>query len=62
MNGWWVNLEHEGVEGKARKQRQAEMRAGELWDYYNVVTISNFSDYILSRLWCKQLNREQFLP
>lgn len=41
-NGWWVNQENEGAEGKARKQRQAEMRAGELWDNYNVVTLSHF--------------------
>lgn len=30
-NGWWVSQENEGVEGKGRKQRQAEMTAAELW-------------------------------
>lgn len=62
MNGWWVRQEKEGVEGKGRKQRQAEMGAAELWDKYGVIILSNFSGYIISRLWCKQLNREQFLP
>lgn len=62
MNGWWVKQENEGFGEKARKQRQAVMKTGELWDNYSVVTVSNFSDYVLSRLWCKQLNREQFLP
>lgn len=51
-------------EGKERKQRQAKMRAAELWDNYGVIILGNFSGsgYLLSRLWCKQLNREQFLP
>lgn len=57
MNGWWVSQENEEVEGKRRKQRQAE-----LWDNYGVIILCDFSDYDLSRLWCKQLNREQFLP
>jgi len=38
------------------------MRAAELWDSYSVIILSNFSDYIHSKLWCKQLNGEQFLP
>lgn len=58
MNGWWVSQENEGVEVKGRKQRRAEMRAAELWDECSVIIVGNFSDYVLSGLWCKQLNRE----
>lgn len=58
LRGWG-----EGKETKAsRNESRSFLTWAELWDNTSVITVSNFSGYILSRLWCKQLNREQFLP